>query len=266
MKGKRFEFYQNHKKLINKMTTQELTMKKVLYTFFAVIAHILFSAFLVYARTILERLYSRPLPLITNIAFQLWFLPLIIGLVYFIKHKKVEFYITLLSIEVIIIFLYFIAYLSPLVFCSTAVVEHGKAGGIKKSYEYQRNKRLVSESNQLQYLKNDLLKQFPDRKEVRDEIIHHEHFSVYLCSFNTSWKNVKIFEKRYNLSQEINEKNKNIAWSVVTKFFRGARTVKLPSEAALNVMRNAKFKVVLLLPKTEKESVNITICLKAMAN
>ena len=101
-------------------------LKKNLFLLFITITNILLTYYFYLSRTILERFYSAPLPMITIWAFKLCFWPLVITLVYFVKFNKHSavhpkgYYFTIFVVEFFLVVIYFVAYLYPLIFCSSA--------------------------------------------------------------------------------------------------------------------------------------------------
>ena len=98
------------------------------FLLFIVTVNILLTYFLYYSRGVLERYYQKPLPLITEISFNLCFWPIVAIALYFIKLNKKQhgvperYFMLIISIEFVLLLIYFIAYVYPIVFCSRAIL------------------------------------------------------------------------------------------------------------------------------------------------
>lgn len=93
-----------------------------------ILLNLFLTYFLCIARTILERLYSPTLPIITQMAFRFCYWPFLYNFLYFVtrnqwdSQQRKNYLIIILYTEMLIIIFYFFAYVYPLVFTSTAIL------------------------------------------------------------------------------------------------------------------------------------------------
>lgn len=101
---------------------------RVIFISSVLIINVFLTYFFYYSRAILERTYQSPLPTLTQVAFKICFLPLVLSLFYVVKFKKMSadgyknYLFIVLFLEFIILAIFFVAYLYPAVFCSSATL------------------------------------------------------------------------------------------------------------------------------------------------